>query len=444
MKKFTFFLFLLLSFTLSAQTTVEIKHVDWSKNASIYEANIRQFSKEGTFKKFEDYLPELKKMNVGIIWLMPINPIGEKNRKRSLGSYYSVKDYKDINPEFGTKEDFKNLVDKIHELGMYVIIDWVANHTAWDHKWITTNPEFYTKDKERKMVSPFDWSDVADLNYDNKDLRSEMTDAMKYWVSDFGIDGFRCDVAGMVPLDFWNDVRASLDKIKPVFMLAEASEPELQEKAFDMTYGWQYKDLFNDIAQGKKTAKDLADYIKNDEEKKYNPDSYRMIFTSNHDENSWSGTEFERLGDAAETFLVLSNLLKGMPLCYSGQEAGFNKRLEFFERDPIVWKEHKFRELYTKLFALKKENKALWNGLSGGDLMILKADNDETVFAFSRKKDNKEILSVINLSPKSQKVYVHDNSILGTYKNIITGNSFQLEKNITLEMKPWEYQVWEK
>ena len=211
-----------------------------------------------------------------------------------------------------------------------------------------------------------------------------------------------------------------------------------------MTYGWQYKDLFNDIAQGKKTAKDLADYIKNDEEKKYNPDSYRMIFTSNHDENSWNGTEFERLGDAAETFLVLSNLLKGMPLCYSGQEAGFNKRLEFFERDPIVWKEHKFRELYTKLFALKKENKALWNGLSGGDLMILKADNDETVFAFSRKKDNKEILSVINLSPKSQKVYVHDNSILGTYKNIITGNSFQLEKNITLEMKPWEYQVWEK
>jgi len=445
MKRFTFLFFVLLfSFTLFAQKTVEIKHVDWSKNASIYEANIRQFSKEGTFKKFEDYLPELKKMNVGIIWLMPINPIGEKNRKGSLGSYYSVKDYKDINPEFGTKEDFKNLVDKIHELGMYVIIDWVANHTAWDHKWITTNPEFYTKDKEGKMVSPFDWSDVADLNYDNKELRSEMTDAMKYWVSDFGIDGFRCDVAGMVPLDFWNDVRVSLDKIKPVFMLAEASEPELQEKAFDMTYGWQYKDLFNDIAQGKKTAKDLADYIKNDEEKKYNPDSYRMIFTSNHDENSWNGTEFERLGDAAETFLVLSNLLKGMPLCYSGQEAGFNKRLEFFERDPIVWKEHKFRELYTKLFALKKENKALWNGLSGGDVMILKTDNDETVFAFSRKKDNKEILSVINLSPKSQKVYVHDSSISGTYKNIITGNSFQLEKNITLEMKPWEYQIWEK
>ncbi len=445
MKKITFFfLAILFSFILSAQKTVEVKHVEWSKNASIYEANIRQHSKEGTFKKFEEYLPELKKMNVGIIWLMPINPIGEKNRKGSLGSYYSVRDYKDINPEFGTKEDFKRLVNKIHELGMYVIVDWVANHTSWDHNWITANPDFYTKDKDGKMVSPFDWSDVADLNYDNKQLRSEMLDALKYWVKDFNVDGYRCDVAGMVPLDFWIDVRTELDKIKPVFMLAEDANPELQQNAFDMTYGWQYKDLFNEIAQGKKTAKDLKDYIKNDEEKKYNSDSYRMIFTSNHDENSWSGTEFERLGDAAENFLVLSNLLKGMPLCYSGQEAGFNKRLEFFERDPIVWKEHKFREIYTKLFALKKDNQALWNGLSGGELMILQTDNDETIFAFSRKKGNNEVVAVFNLSDKSQKVYVHDKSISGNFKNLNSGNAFILENNIALELKPWEYQVWVK
>lgn len=439
-----FFLSILLSLSVSAQKTVEIKHVEWSRNASIYEANIRQHSKEGTFKKFEEYLPELKKMNVGIIWLMPINPIGEKNRKGTLGSYYSVKDYKAINPEFGTKEDFKRLVDRIHELGMYVIVDWVANHTAWDHQWITSNPDFYTKDKDGKLVSPFDWTDVADLNYDNKQLRAEMTDAMKYWVSDFNIDGYRCDVAAMVPIDFWNDVRSSLDQIKPVFMLAEASEPELQEKAFDMTYGWQYKDLFNEIAQGKKKAKELTDYIRNDEEKKYNPDSYRMIFTSNHDENSWNGTEFERLGDAAETFLVLSAVLKGMPLCYSGQEAGFDKRLEFFERDPIVWKEHKFRELYTKLFALKKQNKALWNGLSGGNLTILETGSDESVFAVSRIRDGNQVIAIFNLSAKNQKVSLKDNQLSGNYKNPVNGISTLLEKDITLDLKPWEYQLLEK
>ncbi|MCK4715451.1 MAG: alpha-amylase, partial [Candidatus Marinimicrobia bacterium] len=219
-----------------------IKHPDWSRNASIYEVNIRQFSLEGTFAEFEKYLPELQKMGVKIIWLMPIHPIGELNRKGTLGSYYSVKDYKEVNPEFGTKEDFRRLVKRTHELGMYIIIDWVANHSAWDNVWTSTNPDFYSTDSDGNYIIPVaDWTDVIDLNYDNPELRKAMIDALVYWIKAFDIDGYRCDVAALVPTDFWETVRDTLDKIKPVFMLAEAHEPELQVKAFDMTYAWQYK-----------------------------------------------------------------------------------------------------------------------------------------------------------------------------------------------------------
>ncbi len=231
---------------------------------------------------------------------------------------------------------------------MKVIVDWVANHTAWDHPWTSRTPTYYVKDATGNFVPPVpDWHDVIKLDYANPQLRAAMLDAMEYWVKEYDIDGYRCDVAAMVPTDFWNDTRADLDKIKPVFMLAEAYEPDLQAKAFDMTYGWQFKDLFNDIAKGKKSVKDLDAYL-NGEEKKYNPNSYRMLHITNHDLNSWDGSEFERLGDATETFLVLSTVIKGMPLVYSGQEAGNTKRLDFFERDPIQWKDHKFRGLWRK------------------------------------------------------------------------------------------------
>ncbi len=234
----------------------EVKHPEWSKNANIYEVNIRQYTPEGTFNAFAEHLPRLKELGVDILWLMPIHPIGEKNRKGSMGSYYSVKDYFGINPEFGTEEDFKNLVNQIHELGMYVIIDWVANHTAWDNQLIYDHPEWYSKNEEEEIIAPVeDWSDVADLNYDVPEVRKYMTDALIYWVKDFNIDGYRCDVAGMVPTDFWNNARYELDKIKPVFMLAEANEPELHEFAFDMTYAWDLHFLWNEMAQGKKIWK---------------------------------------------------------------------------------------------------------------------------------------------------------------------------------------------
>ncbi len=426
----------------TAQTRSEVVHPAWTKNATIYEANIRQHSKEGSFQKFEEYLPELKKMGVKVIWLMPINPIGEKNRKGPLGSYYAVRDYKGVNPEFGTPADFKKLVKSIHAQGMYVIIDWVPNHTAWDHPWAEKHPEFYKKDKDGKFVPPVpDWADVIALDYSNQQLRKEMLEAMRFWLTEYNIDGFRCDVAAMVPTDFWNDTRKELDKTKKVFMLAEAHEFELHEKAFDMTYGWQYKDLFNEIAQGKKSVKDLDAYL-NGEEKHYHPDAYRMLHITNHDLNSWEGTEFVRLGEAVETFLVLSNIMKGMPLIYSGQEAGNNKALNFFERDPIEWKAHPFKQLYTKLFQLKKTNKALWNGLAGGEMQRVHTGADEHVFAFTREKDGNKIVAIFNLSNKAQTADIQSALTKGKLRDINSGAKAPQGANVKFNLKPWEYKVF--
>lgn len=331
----------------------QTKTPEWAFNKTIYEVNLRQFSEEGNFDGFRKHLPRLKELGVGILWFMPIHPIGELNRKGSLGSYYSVKDYLDVNPEFGTIDDFKELVKEIHSLGMYVIIDWVANHTAWDHQWTKTHPEFYNKDDKGNFIPPVDdWSDVIDLNYENKALWSEMINALKFWVTECDIDGYRCDVAGMVPIEFWIEAREQLDKIKPVFMLAEWDTPEMHF-AFDMTYDWNMHKTMNEVAKGKKSADEIIHHIQKDLEN-YPSYAFRMQFTDNHDENSWNGTVFERLGDAAECFAVLTFLIPDMPLIYSGQEAGLNKRLSFFEKDPIDWKEHKFFALYKSLIELKK------------------------------------------------------------------------------------------
>jgi len=419
-------------------------HPEWSKNAAIYEVNIRQHSPEGTFKAFEEYLPQLKDMGIGIIWLMPIQPIGLENRKGTLGSYYSISDYTAVNPEFGTLDDFKSLVNKAHELGIYVILDWVANHTAWDNKWVKSNPEFYTKDSDGKFVPPVeDWSDVIDLNYDNQNLRKEMENAMKFWINECNIDGYRCDVAAMVPIDFWNNVTDNLNKIKPIFMLAEASEPELHEHAFDMTYGWQFKDLMNDIAQGKKSVEELDAYY-TVEKLNYNLDAYRMIFTTNHDENTWNGTVQERLGDAIEVFAVFSGVIKGMPLVYNGQEAGLDKALEFFEKDSIDWKETNLREIYTKLFQTKKVNKALWNGSSGGEMIRLKSNNDKNIFSFAREKDGDKIIAIFNLSPNKQIFTINNSLLSGSYKNLFTNSNVELKKDEEFELDSWNYLILTK
>jgi glycosidase len=418
-----------------------IKHVAWSRHANIYEVNIRQYTPEGTFKAFEKHLPRLQKMGVKILWLMPINPIGEKNRKGSLGSYYSVQNYEAVNPHFGTLNDLKALVKDAHDRGMHVIIDWVANHTAWDNVWVKEHPEWYKKDKDGNFVSPFDWTDVIALNYDNPDLRKAMINAMIYWVKNADIDGFRCDVAGMVPVDFWNEARTALDKVKPVFMLAEDEDnTALVKQAFDMNYAWKMLHLMNDIAQGKKKAADIWDYLKWNNET-FAPDVYRMYFTSNHDENSWNGTAFERLGEAFKVFTVFDYTIPGMPLIYSGQEAGNDKRLRFFEKDTLQWDKLPYAAFYTRLNHLKTKNAVLENGKEGGKLIPLSKGVNDNIFAFYRQKGDKQLVVILNLSRDPQEFTVNDEHVKGRYKEYFENRGIHIRTDWTFKLPAWGYVV---
>lgn len=447
MKKAKFILILFTLFFISCNSSDSVVnksshyHPEWSYNKTIYEVNIRQYSEEGTFNAFKEHLPKLKEMGVGILWLMPIHPIGELNRKGSLGSYYSVKDYKGINPNFGTDEDFRNLVDEIHNLGMYVIIDWVANHTSWDHPWTQTNKEYYTLDSAGNFIPPVeDWSDVIDLNYDNENMRNEMIDALKYWVEEFDIDGYRCDVAAMVPNDFWMKARNELDKIKPVFMLAEAHEPELHENGFDMTYGWQLKDLMNDYAKGNATTADFHKYF-TVHEKEYPSDAIRMNFTTNHDENSWNGTVYERLGDLAAPFSVLISTAEGMPLVYSGQEAGMNKALSFFEKDTIIWRDNFQRQIFSTLFNEKLTNPSLWNGKKGGEMKFIDFSQDKPVLAYYRSHEDKTVLVILNLSGDSIEADFPNNLFSGEYRNLFENKNISIEEFNKIELNPYGFIV---
>jgi len=386
-----------------------MEHVAWSHNANIYEVNIRQYTKEGTFKAFAQHLPRLKKMGVDILWLMPVQPIGEKNRKGTLGSYYAVRDYTAVNPEFGTMDDLRSLVKQAHGLGMRVIIDWVANHTAFDNPWTVQHKDWYLKNEKGEIfpvtytdgAEPEYWTDVTGLDWTNKALWKGMTDAMLFWVREADIDGFRCDVAGKVPTPFWNQARDALDRVKPVFMLAEADKPDLHEHAFDMTYGWDTKDIFKDIAKGKADARTLKKFLAQPP-KAFPPGAYRMRFTSNHDENSWSGSDVELYGPAFKAMAVLAATLPGMPLIYGGQEAGLDKRIEFFEKDPIDWKTYQYAPFYTDLLALKHGNRALWNGQYGAEPEVLETGNDK-VFAFRRALPGNAVQVTVNVSGQSQR-----------------------------------------
>jgi glycosidase len=421
----------------------EVKHADWSKNAAIYEVNIRQYSKEGTFKGFEKDLHRLKKLGVEILWIMPVNPIGEKDRKGKLGSYYSVRDYKAINPEFGTMDDFKHLVNTIHSLGLKVIIDWVPNHTSWDNALVKTHPEYYLKDSTGKFVSPFDWTDVVRLDYQNAGTRKYMTETMQWWLKETDIDGFRCDVAHMIPTDFWDELRPQLEKIKPVFMLAEADIPAQQLKGFDMSYDWKFYHIMNDIAQGKKSANAVMKHF-NWVDSVYPRNSYLMEFTSNHDENSWNGTEYERLGQGAQTFAVLAATVPGMMLIYNGQEAGFNRRLKFFEKDSIDWGTYKLTSFYQTLIDLKKRNKALWNDEEGGPIHRISTNRDSSVFAFTRQSGDQKVLVICNLSPKPLDIKMKSADLSGSYNEVFTNKKQTFDEKASMNLKPWEYLVFEK
>jgi glycosidase len=418
-----------------------VQHPEWSRNLSIYEVNVRQYTPGGTFKEFVEELPRLKELGVGILWLMPINPIGAKNRKGTLGSYYSVIDYRAVNPEFGTLDDFKSLVKRVHELGMYVIIDWVANHTAWDNLLTKEHPEWYLKDSAGAFAPPVpDWKDVIDLDYSQPGLRQYMIGAMKYWVTETGIDGFRCDVSGMVPMEFWDSARTELEKVKPIFMLAEDEQPQCHAAAFDMTYGWGLYHLMIDVAAGKKTASDIVRYFKKDA-RNYPGEAYRMYFTSNHDENSWNGTEFERFGDGYAAFAVLCATAKGMPLVYSGQEAELHRRLKFFDKDSISWRATRMDTVYRTLFDLKKANKALWNGIEGGGMTFLQTSRNHEILAFVREKSDQRVLVILNLSGKEQSFSLKSGEAAGEYSDVFSGRHVTVAKDYKTNLPRWGYQV---
>jgi alpha-amylase len=422
----------------------EVVNQDWVKNAVIYEVNIRQYTPEGTFNAFSKHLPRLKTLGVDILWLMPIYPIGQMNRKGELGSYYSVKDYKKINPEFGNLEDFKALVRKVHEQGMHIIIDWVPNHTSWDNVLTLEHPDFYITDKDGRFIAPNDdWTDIIQLNYKNKDLRKYMIDAMKYWLTETDIDGFRCDAAHMVPVDFWEETRPELEKVKPVFMLAESEQPELNRRAFDMTYDWPFHHLMNDIAAGRKTANAISTHFSK-VDSIYPIGSILMQFTSNHDENYSAGTEYERLDGGAKTFAVLAATVPGMPLIYNGQEVGMNKRLRFFEKDTIPWKESEMTDFYKKLISLKHRNEALWNGKFGGTLTRITSTNNKAVYAFLRENGKDRVFVVLNLTKEPAVVTLKGKLYRGNYRDVFSGSDVSFRKDESIALQPWDFRVYEK
>lgn len=425
-----------------AQKT-KVNHVPWSVNATIYEVNIRQFTKEGTFKALTKQLPRLQKLGVNILWLMPIHPIGEQNRKGSLGSYYSVQDYQKVNPEFGTMEDFKKLVAKAQELGMKVIIDWVANHSAYDNPLVTQHPDWYKKDSTGKIIPPVaDWTDVAAFDYRNPDLRKYMTESMVFWVREAKIDGFRCDVAGMVPIDFWNKTVPKLKKIRPMFMLAEDETAIMHDTAFDATYSWEVYHTMNRIAAGKAGAKSLDTVLATEKVKGFPTDAIRMRFTTNHDENSWNDTEFKRLGEGVKAFTILTFTIPGMPLIYTGQESAMDKRLKFFDKDTIQWGKYPMASFFQTLTGLKKSNPALNAGMTGGEMIKVNTGNDDHLYAFVRKKSSRKVFVITNLSSKEQKATLQGDAFIGIYKDVFTGKEKKFVKGEEVVLAPWGFFVY--
>jgi glycosidase len=416
---------------------------EWTRNIVLYEINVRQFSDEGTFAGVTEALPRLKELGVNVLWFMPIYPIGELNRKGELGSYYSISDYKAVNPEFGTLEDFKSLVNEAHNNGMYIMLDWVGNHSAWDNTIMSENPEWYQKDSLGNFVSPYDWTDVVQFDYSVMPLWDYMIDAMKYWVEEVGVDGYRCDYPGQVPEEFWFRARTELNAIKPVLMLAEdEGNSNLLERAFDMNYAWGHHHLMNSVAAGKRHPSALDTMLQR-ELKYYPEDSYRLRFLDNHDENSWNGTIKERLGDAHKAFAAYIFTIPGVPLLYNGQEAGLDKRLKFFERDPIEWNDNELTEFYSTLVHLRTSHPALRHGTQGGSFEVI-ATNNKKAYAYRRVKDDAAVAVILNFSPKEANVIIKGDLETESYVNVFSGEEFELAKGTTIQLQPWGFVVLKK
>ncbi len=418
-------------------------------HAVLYEANIRQYSEEGTFNAFAKDLPVLQKMGVKILWLMPINPISTIKSKGPLGSYYAVSDYTKVNPEFGTLEDFKALVQKAHELGIYVILDWVPGHTGWDHRWIQEKSEYYLKNRKGEIISPIDsrtgksfgWTDVADLNYNNLDMREELRQDMIYWVKETDIDGYRIDQAYAIPPAFYDKTFKALREIKPLFLLAETDiyHPggiDLVRK-FDASYDWSGFQISKQVAQGRSSVLDYHRHIQRTN-RLYEPENILINFISNHDENSWNGTIKENFGAANHAFMAMNFTLPGMPLIYSGQEYDLNKRLHFFEKDSFPKLHGKTMQLLQQLGALKNNHNALATGKNSGSFKRINTTLDNQILAFERGKEGDTLLVVANLSKNYAQFTM---PYQGDFKRYQDFKTKRLLPSYQYDMKPWEFWI---
>ena len=414
------------------------------QNQVIYSVYVRAHTPEGTFRAVIPDLDRIKALGTDIIWFLPIHPIGETNRKGTLGSYYAVRDYCGVNPEFGTMADFDRFVSTAHGLGLKVLLDWVANHTARDARWVTECPaDWYERDAAGEPVVPNGWDDTAKLNYANRAVWQGQIDAMRFWLAEHGVDGFRCDMAMLVPTAFWQEAAAQLREVKHnLFMLAEAEQADLFDRAFDACYAWEFHHIVNDIAQGRRRVWDLRNYLYADRDR-YPRSAMRLMFTSNHDENSWNGSEFRRLGDAAGIMAALTFVLpQSMPLVYTGQEFGYDHSFAFFDRDPMVDpRPGRFTELYRLLCLLKHRNRALQAGERGGSFVEIENNAKDCLMTFVREVEGNRVLCVMNLSPYTIHADFNTGIYQGEYADALTGNRIVVPYRVEQDMAPWSYRI---
>lgn len=418
-------------------------HPQWSYSAVLYEMNVRQLTPEGTLKAAQAHLPFLRDLGIDAIWLMPIYPIGLDGRKGDLGSYYSIKDYCAVNPEMGSIEDFDNFINEAHSLGFKVLMDWVANHTARDARWIDESPaDWYERDENGVALIPWDWSDTAKLNYANHEVWRGQIDAMKFWV-ERGVDGFRCDMAMLVPIEFWQEVASELHAIKPdIFMLAEAEQHNLFDRAFDCCYGWELHHLMCDVAKGNARTNSIRDFIYNDKQN-YPCWAMRMLFTSNHDENSWQGSELSNFGEAMSLMKLFSFVAPTtMPLIYTGQEVGYDHSFEFFAKDPIPdYTPNETTEFYHKLTDLKHGFTSLLAGERGGEWTTINNNAEDCLLILVRESGEDRVISILNMSPYTIQAEYNTGIYAGEYRDHFNNSDFTLNPQVNEYMQPWQFRV---
>ena len=421
-----------------------MKHAAWSYDAVIYEMNIRQTTPEGTFRSAARRLPLLRNIGVDAVWLMPVYPIGRINRKGSLGSYYSISNYCAVNPEFGTMADFDDFVAEAHRLGMRVLLDWVANHTSRDAVWLSECPtDWYERNADGSAKVPCDWDDTAKLNYANREVWRGEIDAMSFWLREHDVDGFRCDMAMLVPIEFWQQARSELQRINPdVFMLAEAEEQNLFDNAFDASYTWEMHHILCDVAQGRRRVWDLRNYIYADRGR-YPQSAMRLMFTSNHDENSWNGSEFARFGAAAEIMAALTFVLpQSLPLIYTGQEYGYDHSFAFFDKDPMpLQQDNRFTSLYRRLCALKHSNSALRSADAGGSFTEINNNAPDCMMTFVRETADNRVVALMNLSPYNVLSDYRTGIYAGEYRDAMTGERYVLNEHVWGDTPAWSYRI---